>query len=118
MNNPRFGFNIESRCLVTSLLYFFAPQLVTGSNIDENDDDGDLYGITGDSTDAIAWNKLKELLGSYFPACDTDYSRPEDTHPVPDQLLEAIHTQLQERHLQPLPSLIEKVNLMHRRQDT
>ncbi len=108
-NNPRVGFNIESRCLVTSVLYYFAPQLVTRSKNDDDDNDDDDEELYGDSTNAaysISWNKLRELLDSYFPSCDADYSRPEDTH---DQLLDAIHAQLRERHLQPLPSLIEKV---------
>ena len=105
-NNSRLGFNIESKCIVKSILYFFATQLPTGIYSDE-DEDMDEGKIRVDTT---SWNKLKELLGSFFPSCDIDYSYSEDdTSPVPNELLEAIKTQLQERHLQCLPSLMEKV---------
>lgn len=105
-NNSRLGFNIESKCIVKSILHFFATQLTTGLHSDEDEDmdEGNM------SVDTTSWNKLKELLGSFFPSCDIDYSYPDDdTSPVPNELLEAIKTQLQERHLQCLASLMEKV---------
>lgn len=106
-NNSRLGFNIESKCIVKSILHFFATQLTTGLHNSDEDEDMD----EGHSrVDTTSWNMLKELLGGFFPSYDIDYSySKDDTSPVPSVLLEAIKTQLQERHLQFLPSLMEKV---------
>lgn len=107
LNNPRLGFNIESGCVMNSLLHFFTPQLATQRSMDEDEDDCD---FGSKCSDDVGWNKFKELLSSYFPSCDTDYSSSGDACTIPGELLEAVQTQLQERHLQKLPSLIEKVS--------
>lgn len=107
--DPRLGFNIESRCVVMSILHFFAPQLTSGEeDDDDDDDDGDL--TSGSAYFAhVGWNKLRELLNSFFPSSETEYSYSVDSCPVSEELLEAIRAQLQERHLQCRPSLMEKV---------
>ena len=90
-----------------SIIYFFSPQL-TISRIDE-DTDTELRGGTA-HTDLVGWNKLRELLRTFFPSYIMDSSHlGERICLVPEELLDAIRTQLQERHLQLLPSLIEKV---------
>lgn len=97
---------------MNAILHHFSPQLATGRNMDGDDDDDD-----GDDCDfgnrpsgnIIGWNKFRELLKSCFPSCDTDHSCSGGTSSVPQELLDAIHTQLQERHLQKLQSLVEKV---------
>jgi hypothetical protein len=109
---PRLGFNIESRCVMNAILHFFTPQLATGKNISEEDEDGDDDdGGRRSSEDSTGWNKLRELVASCFPSCDTDHSSSGDTSPVPKELMDAILTQLQERHLQKAPSFIDKVRL-------
>lgn len=92
---------------MNSLLHHFSPQLAAGQSADEDEED---YDFGNKCCDDVGWNKFRELLSSCFPSCDTDYSSPGDISMVDRELLEAIQMQLQERHLQKLPSLIEKVS--------
>lgn len=99
-----------------SILHFFAPQLAAGRSEEEEEEeeDDDCVDTTSQYAEDVGWKKFRELLRSFFPSYDTDYSNPAEISPVPAKLLEAIQTQLQERHLQTLPSLIEKVCRNHR----
>lgn len=115
--NPRLGFNIESRCVVTSALHLFAPQLAArgsggGGDQEEEEEEEDVELSGGlPRANASQWRKLKELLWSFFPSCDVDY--PDVACSALAQLSEAIQTQLKERHLQHLPSQVEKVGQHH-----
>lgn len=109
LSNPRLGFNVESRCIVTSALNFFAPQLAVGRSSNEEEEEEEELCGGHPHIDSTGWNKLRELLGNFFPSCDMDYSYPADACPVPAELVDAIQTQLQERHMQHIPSLMEKV---------
>ena len=96
--------------IVTSVLHFFAPQLSVGSSHseEEEEEEEELCGGTRPHVNPIGWNKLRELLENFFPSCDLGCGPYMED--LPTELVEAIRTQLKERHLQCLPSLMEKVS--------
>ena len=92
---------------MNSIVHFFAPQLDATQNTGNEDEDDLDFGSK--SVSNASWNKFRELLKSFFPFCDTDYNTSDGYSLGQERLLKAVHTQLQERHLQQVPSLVEKV---------
>lgn len=106
----------ESNAIANSVVHFFRPQLVSRAaseeeeNDEEDEEDEESQVIKSSSyVDLAGWTKLRELLEGYFPSSASE--APVASSSCPTELKSAIKTQLQERHLQCLPGLMEKVCL-------
>ncbi len=104
----RDSIDAESEIIGAAILNHFSTQMATRNNTsEEGEEDEGMLSEGGTYLAFVNWNKLKELVQSFFPSCNLSAAKSNTR--VPKELLEAIKTQLKERHLQCLPSLLEKV---------
>ena len=97
----------ECDALAQATLQHFHNQLMC----EESEEDVDeVEGHVSVELGSINWNKLNEIVSTYFPSSSAIKSGGDDGMAgVKKELVEAIKTQLKEHHFQELPTFQEKV---------
>lgn len=105
------GSDQEAKCVTAAVLHFFAPQLVVVAT-EEDEEELEIPSKCA-HVEVVGWSKLRELLETYFPA-STDGEEEEETGAADGDivvLIEAVKTELQERHLQCNAALLQNVRV-------